>query len=61
MGLYMDWQHRSVSKAKLAICIFHMVVVVLGSFLTVTGTYTTVQSIVDAYAAGDVGKPFTCS
>ncbi|KAL2201782.1 hypothetical protein CC79DRAFT_1281382 [Sarocladium strictum] len=61
MGLYMDWQHRSQSKAKLAICIFHMVVVVLGSFVTVTGTYTTIQSIVDAYNDGTVGSPFTCS
>ncbi|KAH8173717.1 transmembrane amino acid transporter protein [Sarocladium implicatum] len=60
MGLYMDWQNRSTSKAKMAICVFHIFVVALGSFVTVTGTYTTVQSIVDAYAAGAVGKPFTC-
>jgi hypothetical protein len=57
----MDWQHRSLSKAKMAICIFHIFVVVLGSFVTVTGTYTTIQSIVDAYNDGAVGKPFTCS
>jgi len=61
MGLYMDWEKRGTSRAKAAICYFHIFTIVLGAFITVTGTYTTVQSIVDAYKLGTVGKPFTCS
>lgn len=61
MGLYMEWPQRRESKAKLAICCLHIFTVVLGVFITVTGTYTTIQSILDAYAEGSVGKPFTCS
>ncbi|KEZ39569.1 hypothetical protein SAPIO_CDS9472 [Scedosporium apiospermum] len=61
MGLYMDWEKRGTSRAKAAICYFHIFTIVLGAFITITGTYTTVQSIVDAYKLGTVGKPFTCS
>lgn len=61
MGLYMDWELRGTSKVKQALCYFHIFTVVLGAFMTVTGTYTTIQSIIDAYKLGTVGTPFTCS
>ncbi|RSL88338.1 hypothetical protein CDV31_016080 [Fusarium ambrosium] len=61
MGLYMDWESRGTSKVKQMLCYFHIFTVVLGAFMTVTGTYTTIQSIIDAYKLGTVGTPFTCS
>lgn len=60
MGLYMDWEVRSLSKAKMGLCLLHCFTVVLASFMTVAGTYTTIQSIVDAYKSGEVGSAFTC-
>ncbi|KAE9569051.1 N amino acid transport system protein [Colletotrichum fructicola] len=60
MGLYMDWEVRSLSKAKMGLCLLHCFTVVLASFMTVAGTYTTIQSIVDAYRSGEVGSAFTC-
>ncbi|KAK6087032.1 neutral amino acid transporter [Seiridium cupressi] len=61
MGLHMDWVHRRSTKTKLAACCLHVFTVILGSFITVSGTYTTIQSIIDAYRSGAVGQAFTCS
>lgn len=61
MGFYMyreDNSHGIMSKAT---CGLHIFTVLLGSFLTVAGTYTVVQSIIDAYKAGNVGGAFSCS
>lgn len=60
MGLYMDWEKRSSSKVKMSFCALHIFTIVLGSFMTVVGTYTTIQSIIDAYNDGRVGSAFTC-
>ena len=60
MGLSLEWESRKASKVKMATCCLHIFTVALGLFITVSGTYTTIQSIVDAYDSGDVGKPFTC-
>ncbi|POR35258.1 hypothetical protein TPAR_04541 [Tolypocladium paradoxum] len=60
MGLSLDWKTRGVSKIKMATCRLHIFTVVLGSFITISGTYTTIQSIADAYNSGEVGRPFTC-
>jgi hypothetical protein len=35
--------------------------ILLAVFLTVGGTYGTVQSIIDAYASGKIGKAFSCA
>ncbi|CZR64067.1 related to neutral amino acid permease [Phialocephala subalpina] len=35
---------------------FHVLIILLGLFLTVAGTYSTVQGIVDAYAVGTIGE-----
>src|SRR5687767_5571630 len=61
MGLYMDWEVRQTSWAKRCICYLHMFTVVLGLFMTIGGTTTTIQSIVEAYKTGDVGSPFSCT
>ncbi|WWC59839.1 uncharacterized protein I303_102401 [Kwoniella dejecticola CBS 10117] len=39
---------------------FNYLSIAVGSFLTVAGTYTTIQSIIDAYASDSVGKAFAC-
>jgi hypothetical protein len=62
MGMYMDRDRlRSKSAAGKAIMGLHLFTVLLGSFITVAGTYTTIQSIIDAYGAGTVSGAFTCS
>lgn len=60
MGLYMQRGNYFSSKKVMAICTIHCITVIGGSFMTVAGTYTTVQSIVDAYASGTVKGAFTC-
>ncbi len=49
------------SKGITALCALHCVTIVGGSFMAVAGTYTTIQSIIDAYADGSVSRAFTCS
>lgn len=60
MGLYLDWDGRKSSKAKMAMCALHIFTAGLGIFITVIGTYTTVQSIINAYGSGAVGSAFSC-
>lgn len=61
MGLYMNKDSYKSSKGKMAICGLHVFTIILGVFITIAGTYTTIQSIVDAYNSGAVGGAFTCS
>ncbi|KAF7563731.1 hypothetical protein G7046_g380 [Stylonectria norvegica] len=61
MGLYMDRGNHRSSKVKMAICGLHFFTIILGAFITVAGTYTTISSIIDAYHSGAVGGAFTCS
>lgn len=37
--------------------VMHIVVALIGAFLTVAGTYGTIRSIIDAYAQGIIGEP----
>ncbi|WVQ85847.1 hypothetical protein IAT38_008015 [Cryptococcus sp. DSM 104549] len=60
-GIYMNWgEHNKSLLSKLTFG-FHVFMVIFGTFLTIAGTYTVVQSIVDAYALGTVGSAFSCS
>ncbi|CAG9954253.1 unnamed protein product [Clonostachys rosea f. rosea IK726] len=60
MAIHMDWGNHSSSKSKMALFGFHVFTVFLGSFMTVAGSYTSIQSIVNAYHQGTVGSAFTC-
>jgi hypothetical protein len=61
MGLYMQRGSYFSSKKAIVVCMIHCITVVGGSFMAIAGTYTTIQSIVDAYATGTVQAAFTCS
>lgn len=39
----------------------NVIIVLIGLFFLVAGTYTSVESIIQSYAAGDVGGVFTCA
>ncbi|KAI1092573.1 amino acid transporter [Rostrohypoxylon terebratum] len=41
--------------------VFHWFLVVLGLFITVGGTYSTILAIKDAYATGLIGSAFSCA
>ncbi|KAK6374004.1 hypothetical protein LTS17_007974 [Exophiala oligosperma] len=41
--------------------VMHIVVALIGAFLTVAGTYGTIRSIIDAYAQGIIGGAFSCA
>lgn len=56
---YSDWRRGSAGK-KIAYWL-HWVLVALGVFMMVAGTYATVQLIIDAYAEGTIGMfGFVC-
>ncbi|KAH8667053.1 transmembrane amino acid transporter protein-domain-containing protein [Xylariales sp. PMI_506] len=61
MSLYLEKGVPKTSLKQKALFGFHIFTIILGLFLTVAGTYTTIQSIVDAYDSGVVGGAFTCS
>ncbi|KAH6976452.1 transmembrane amino acid transporter protein-domain-containing protein [Ilyonectria sp. MPI-CAGE-AT-0026] len=61
MGLYMDQGSHRSSKRMMAVCALHCFTIVLGLFVTIAGTYTTIQSIINAYNSGTVGGAFTCA
>jgi hypothetical protein len=40
---------------------FNVAIVAIGFFFLGAGTYTSIQSIIDSYAAGTVSGVFTCA
>ncbi|EXJ83980.1 hypothetical protein A1O3_04647 [Capronia epimyces CBS 606.96] len=40
---------------------FHVFLIALGLFVTIGGTYAVIQSIIDAYASGQIGSAFDCA
>lgn len=40
--------------------VFNYLLIVIGAYILVAGTYSTVQSIINNYKLDAYGKPFTC-
>lgn len=55
-----DWLRKQTAYgySMLALNVF---IIIIGLFFLSAGTYTSVQSIIDSYAAGAVGGVFTCA
>jgi len=43
-----------------ALLVLNVIIIIIGFFFLGAGTYTSVQSIIDSYAAGTVSGVFTC-
>jgi hypothetical protein len=41
--------------------VMNVIIIIIGLFFLTAGTYTSVQSIIDGFAAGTVGSVFTCA
>ncbi|KAF4471294.1 neutral amino acid permease [Fusarium albosuccineum] len=52
MALYMDKGNHTSSKVKMALFALHIFTALLGAFITVAGSYTSIQSIINAYNDG---------
>ena len=50
----------SAWKRHWFLTVLNVLTLVAGAFICVAGMYVTVKSIVEAYAAGLVGSPFSC-
>lgn len=60
MSLYMDHGSYMADWKTKGRTVLNIATLCVGSFITVAGTYTTVQSIIDAYRLGTVGSAFSC-
>lgn len=61
MGLHMLHDDGATDVKSKLFRALHVFTLVIGSFITVAGTYTVIQSIINAYNSGDVGGAFTCA
>lgn len=55
-----NWLHEQ-SLYGYSMLALNIVIIIIGLFFLVAGTYTSVQSIIDSYNAGTVGGVFTCA
>lgn len=39
----------------------HVLMIAFGAFMTIGGTYSVIQEIIDAYASGTIGSAFSCA
>ena len=46
---------------RTSVCLFHGLLVCLGLFITVAGSYAVVQQIINAYTDGSIGAAFSCA
>ncbi|WVR08411.1 hypothetical protein IAU60_005466 [Kwoniella sp. DSM 27419] len=57
-----DFGHyRKGGLKQKAMWSFHVLFIGIGLFMTVGGTYTMIQNIIDSYAAGAVDRAFSCA
>jgi hypothetical protein len=55
-----NWLHEQSLYGYFMLAL-NVLIIIIGFFFLVAGTYTSVQSIIDSYAAGAVGGVFTCA
>lgn len=53
--------YRTGTAAQRAFWWLHVVIVLLGLFLSIGGTYANISNIVDQFRAGQVGRAFSCA
>jgi len=53
-------RNSKYTKMNRTMAVLSVLTIVAGAFICVAGTYVSIQLIIDAYAIGIVGKPFTC-
>ncbi|RDW63758.1 hypothetical protein BP6252_11303 [Coleophoma cylindrospora] len=59
--LYDHWDYRKGSLLRKGIWSMFVLSFLLGTFMTVGGTYSTVELIIEAYASGQIGSAFSCA
>ena len=62
--LYDTWVYKgqlSALKSRWPMTTLSVATFLAGGFICVAGMYVTVKQIIDAYAIGEVSKPFSCS
>jgi hypothetical protein len=55
-----NWLHEQ-SLYGYSMLALNVIIIIIGFYFLTAGTYTSVQSIIDSYAAGTVGGVFTCA
>ncbi|WWC62253.1 uncharacterized protein I303_104849 [Kwoniella dejecticola CBS 10117] len=61
LWLYDFGNYRKGNVAKKSLWFFHVLFIFIGLFMTVGGSYTMIQTIIDAYATGSVDRAFSCA
>ncbi|KAI0143883.1 amino acid transporter [Hypoxylon sp. NC0597] len=61
LWLFDFWHYRTGNFWQKLQYFFHCFLVILGLFITVGGTYSTILAIKDAYATGLIGSAFSCA
>jgi len=59
--LKMNRDHLWKGPKNIFLSIVNIVIIALGLMVLGVGTWTSVESIIQGYQAGTVGKPFSCA
>lgn len=61
LWIYDHKEYRQGSVIKIVQYYFHWVLIGIGAFMTVGGTYGVIQQVIDAYANGEISSAFSCA
>lgn len=63
MWLYDNWRHRKTDTSLRfrSLVVFNVLLVLVGIFIVITGTWATAVSINDSYKNGTISSPFSCA
>ncbi|ETS86636.1 hypothetical protein PFICI_00464 [Pestalotiopsis fici W106-1] len=57
-----DYSHyRKGNVWQITTYYLHVLMIAFGAFMTIGGTYSVIQEIIDAYASGAIGSAFSCA